>query len=98
MSETEGKRTFTQKAKSLSVFVPTAAVLVLSAALATPWLSTIPAAYANGDNGDNGDGKVTICHIPPGNPENAHTISVGASAVAAHLAHGDTLGPCEKQR
>jgi hypothetical protein len=41
-----------------------------------------------------GGGKVTICHIPPGNPGNAKTITVGADAVNAHLAHGDTLGPC----
>jgi hypothetical protein len=38
--------------------------------------------------------KVLICHRPPGNPENAHTISVSPNAVPAHLAHGDTLGPC----
>ncbi len=39
--------------------------------------------------------KVTICHIPPGNPENAHTITVGASAVPAHIAnHGDSVGEC----
>jgi hypothetical protein len=38
--------------------------------------------------------KVLICHIPPGNPDNAHTISVAQAAVPAHLAHGDTLGPC----
>jgi hypothetical protein len=38
--------------------------------------------------------KVTICHIPPGNPDNAHTISVDDNAVPAHLAHGDTLGEC----
>lgn len=38
--------------------------------------------------------KVEICHIPPGNPDNKHTIYVGASAVAAHLAHGDYLGSC----
>jgi hypothetical protein len=38
--------------------------------------------------------KVSICHIPPGNPENAHTIVVGAPAVPAHLAHGDTAGAC----
>jgi len=39
--------------------------------------------------------KVTVCHIPPGNPANAHTISVDAAAVPAHLGHGDTLTPCE---
>ncbi len=33
-------------------------------------------------------GKVTICH------KGKRTISVGAPAVPAHLAHGDTLGPC----
>jgi hypothetical protein len=38
--------------------------------------------------------KVLICHIPPGNPENAHTLSVSVNAVPAHLAHGDTEGPC----
>jgi len=39
--------------------------------------------------------KVTICHIPPGNPANAHTITVGGPAVYAHLAHGDIEEPCE---
>lgn len=39
--------------------------------------------------------KTTICHIPPGNPANAHTISVGNGAVNAHLNHGDYLGPCD---
>lgn len=39
--------------------------------------------------------KVTLCHIPPGNPGNAHTISVGVKAVRAHLRHGDVCGPCE---
>jgi len=37
---------------------------------------------------------VIICHIPQGNPENKHTIKVGAPAVKAHLAHGDYLGAC----
>ncbi len=40
-------------------------------------------------------GKVTICHIPPGNPGNAHTITVGAPAMRAHLAHGDLEGSCD---
>jgi hypothetical protein len=38
--------------------------------------------------------KVMICHIPPGNPANAHTIIVGKKAVQAHLDHGDVLGAC----
>lgn len=45
-------------------------------------------------DGDDDGGCVFVCHIPPGNPSNAHTICVGESAVDAHLAHGDTLGPC----
>jgi hypothetical protein len=36
--------------------------------------------------------KGTICH-KPGTADEA-TLSVGAPAVPAHLAHGDTLGPC----
>ncbi|HUF38131.1 MAG TPA: DUF5666 domain-containing protein, partial [Anaerolineales bacterium] len=39
-------------------------------------------------------GKVVICHYPPGNPENEHTIEVGEPAVQAHLAHGDSMGAC----
>jgi hypothetical protein len=48
------------------------------------------------DGDDNEDGNlVTICHYPPGNRDNAHTITVGEPAVEAHLRnHGDTLGPC----
>jgi hypothetical protein len=38
--------------------------------------------------------KVTVCHRPPGNPNNAHTITIGAPAVPAHLGHGDSLGAC----
>ena len=37
--------------------------------------------------------KTTICHIPPGNPANAHTICVGNAAVPAHVNnHGDSIG------
>ncbi len=38
--------------------------------------------------------KVTICHVPPGNPANSFTISVSENAVQAHLNHGDFLGEC----
>lgn len=42
--------------------------------------------------------KTELCHIPPGNPGNAHTITVGGNATNAHLGHGDTLGPCPVER
>lgn len=38
--------------------------------------------------------KVAVCHRPPGNPANEHTIFVGGLAYQAHLAHGDVLGNC----
>lgn len=38
--------------------------------------------------------KVQICHVPPGNPSNFHTITVSDNAVQAHLGHGDLLGSC----
>jgi hypothetical protein len=40
--------------------------------------------------------KVLVCHIPPGDPGNRHTICISTNAVAAHLAHGDYLGPCDE--
>ena len=43
----------------------------------------------------NDPGTAVICHKPPGNPANAHTIVVGVSAVDAHLRHGDERGPCD---
>ncbi len=42
----------------------------------------------------NANNKVTICHLPPGNPSNEQTIEVSINAVKAHLAHGDRLGDC----
>ncbi len=40
------------------------------------------------------DHKVEICHVPPGNPENAHSIWVSSAAAKAHLAKDSHLGPC----
>ena len=38
--------------------------------------------------------KVVICHIPPGNPSNAVTITISENAVEAHKAKGSYVGPC----
>ncbi len=39
-------------------------------------------------DGDADGEKVTICH------KQKNTLSIGASAWPAHMAHGDTLGAC----
>src|SRR4051794_17631312 len=31
--------------------------------------------------------KTTICHVPPGNPANAHTLCIGNPAVGPHVHH-----------
>ena len=62
---------------------------VVFLALVAIVLVTAGVAITNGQGG-----KVTICHIPPGNPAAARTIMVNADSVADHLAHGDLIGPC----
>jgi hypothetical protein len=42
--------------------------------------------------------KTTICHVPPGNPANAHTLCIGNPAVSPHIHHhGDYVGPCKAE-
>jgi len=52
-------------------------VAVLSSALPVSW----------------GEGKVTICHHPPGNPTNVQIITIGESALYHHMGNhaGDRL-------
>lgn len=47
--------------------------------------------------------KVTICHLPPGNPENAQTLTIDDNALKAHLGNneeglhgGDYYGSCKR--
>src|SRR5688500_3337720 len=42
----------------------------------------------------DGNDKITICHVPPGNPSGRHTITVGESAWSSHSSHGDHRGAC----
>jgi hypothetical protein len=44
--------------------------------------------------GKSGKGRLTICHIPPGNPDARRTMTLPEAAWGAHESHGDTLGPC----
>ncbi len=39
-------------------------------------------------------GTTTICHVTPGNPGNAHLITIGMPAVRAHENHGDFPEAC----
>lgn len=41
---------------------------------------------------NQGTKKITICHIPPGNPGNCHEITISVSALETHIGHhGDAL-------
>lgn len=69
--------------------------VIAIAAMVIAVAGTIPAiAVENGNN----DHKVTICHVPPGNPNNPQTISIDESAVEHHFEEHpeDSLGPCSK--
>ncbi len=41
-----------------------------------------------------GNKKVAICHIPPGDPSNFHTIMISENAKAARIAHGNLKRSC----
>lgn len=49
---------------------------------------------AGGGPAGGGSNQITICHIPPGNPNNPQTLTIAGSALSAHLAHGDYQGAC----
>lgn len=43
-----------------------------------------------------GANEIEICHIPPSDPDNYHTITINEKALAAHLAHFDLEGACNE--
>ena len=46
---------------------------------------------------DYEDKKINVCHVPPGNSDNAHTINISFNAWKAHMAHGDYFDECADQ-
>lgn len=79
--------------------------VALMATAMTLTVSAAPGGRSDGCDESDADKKVTICHVPPGNPENAHTITISECALPAHIgvdgpgrgAHGgqpDTEGEC----
>jgi len=65
--------------------------IAVLAAILLGGLTFSQSAFAGQGGGQN---KVTICHQGDEGPE---TITVAAPAIPAHLAHGDTLGPCVEE-
>src|SRR5262249_53663336 len=55
------------------------------------WMTSVPAAKP--------EDKCTICHVPPGKPNNPQTLTIGCAAAQAHLRNhpGDCMGPCPCQ-
>jgi len=75
--------------------------IVFAAFLAASLIITTQSALAGGgpcSAEETAKGKVTVCHVPPGNPGNPQTLCIGAAGVPAHVpghvATGDHLGEC----
>jgi hypothetical protein len=78
------------KQNLVTIAIVAMAVISVMAVVGTSSLvSTVLAQQPNPKN-------VTICHIPPGNPDNRETMIVDASAVAAYVRdYGDYIGACQ---
>ena len=79
-------------------WVPTEAGNVEFFCLIHPWMASSITINDSPDAKKNTDlpqtEKITICHIPPGNPDNPISITISASALNAHLSHGDNTDSC----
>ncbi|MCB0126184.1 MAG: hypothetical protein KDE58_28195, partial [Caldilineaceae bacterium] len=73
----------------IATIIPTATVAL--SAIDTPTVTIISTATMSVAGSS---GHITICHRPPGNPSQATTITIGVSALAAHLEHDDAVGSC----
>lgn len=50
--------------------------------------------YENDDN-DTYYNKIIVCHSPPGNNKNKHSISIPYKDLQDHIKHGDYVGKCK---
>ncbi len=58
-----------------------------------PGVEYVEESWICGDG--NGTFKVLVCHVPPGNPQSAHTLCLPLPAISTHIDHLDGyLGPC----
>ena len=73
------------KAIPAIVVIAAAAAALMATATLLPLTMAVTPAFAQDPQSNEEDKKVTICHVPPGNPDNAHEITVGESAAKEHL-------------
>jgi hypothetical protein len=81
-------------APNRSIFLPMSKTRLFAVLLASSVLALVTFVAGGGVEAMS-PAKVTICHVPPGNPDNAQTIEVASAAVGSHLAHGDYEGACD---
>ena len=72
--------------------IPIAAIALVAVMMG---MSAFAPAMADKPGEVPNEGKSLVCHIPPGNPDKAHTISISEDDVQEHLDHGDSEGDCE---
>ena len=74
--------------KNLTIAVIAMVAVIMGTSAFAPAMADKPGEEPN-------EGKVLVCHIPPGNPDKAHTISISEDDVQDHLDHGDFEGDCD---
>ncbi len=83
-------RNFARRWRSALALAAVALVSTTAVALATPQTQDAGAQQYQYEK------KETICHHTGSKQNPTVTILVSSNAVPAHLAHGDTLGPCPR--